>query len=98
MGAPYAKGCGYRCGLKGRCHRSCELMSDGHAAVDGIHISGRERRLVRGEKHDDGRDLLAFASRPIGWRAMNALRASTGSAWALIRSWSEGVSTVPGAM
>src|SRR6266550_2581572 len=33
----------------------------------------------------------AFASRPIGWRAMNALRASTGSAWALIRSWSDGV-------
>ena len=32
----------------------------------------------------------------MGWRAMKALRASTGSALALMRSASEGVSTVPG--
>ena len=38
----------------------------------------------------------ARASRPIGWRAMKALRASSGSALALMRSPSEGVSTVPG--
>src|SRR6185503_16954036 len=38
----------------------------------------------------------AFARRPIGWRATNILRASTGSGNALIRSPSDGVSTVPG--
>ena len=32
----------------------------------------------------------------MGWRAMKALRAATGSALALMRSPSEGVSTVPG--
>src|SRR2546429_7439196 len=35
-------------------------------------------------------------SRPMGWRAMKSLRACTGSGSALIRSCSEGVSTVPG--
>jgi hypothetical protein len=32
----------------------------------------------------------------MGWRAMKALRAASGSALALMRSPSEGVSTVPG--
>ena len=35
-------------------------------------------------------------SRPIGCRAMKSLRAYTGSANALMRSCSDGVSTVPG--
>src|SRR5574340_280222 len=33
-------------------------LSDGHAAVDAINVAGREGRLVRGEEHDDRRDLL----------------------------------------
>src|SRR6185369_13943297 len=37
-------------------------------------------------------------SRPMGWRAMKSFLACTGSAKALMRSPSEGVSTVPGPM
>ena len=40
----------------------------------------------------------AWAMRPMGWRATKFLRACTGSASELMRSCSEGVSTVPGQM
>src|SRR5205814_10398389 len=49
-------------------------------------------------KTTSGAISSALASRPIGCRAMNILRASSGFANAPIRSCSDGVSTVPGAI
>src|SRR5207244_12039201 len=46
------------------CYMAVPAISDGHAAIDGIDIAGRERRFVGCEEHNHRGDLLRLGETP----------------------------------